>query len=107
MLRFLLLTKDYLSIEIDSQLLASAESVILDLLLRETLKVAAHLLVGVGNPDRLLGVVGLLLLLLPDVVLHLQPGGRVRIGSASLLDMARHCKGCVERLLFAKINTET
>ena len=72
---------NYLSIDIDSQLLARAESVILDLLLREALKVAAHLLVGVGNPDRLLGVVELLLLLLPDVVLDLQPWRRVlRIG---------------------------
>ena len=103
----LLLNNVYLSIDIDSQLLARAESVILDLLLREALKVAAHLLVGVGNPDRLLGVVELLLLLLPDVVLNLQPGGRVGIGSGALLDMSRHRKGCVERLLFAKINTES
>merc|ERR1711970_1302096 len=62
-----------LSVDGDDELLAGGEGVILDLLRADTLKVAANLLVGVGNPDALLGVVGLLLLFLSDVLLHLQP----------------------------------
>ena len=70
----------HLAVHVDRQLLAGVEGVIADvLILHETLEVAADLLVGVGNPAGLLGVVGLLLLLGADVVLHLQPGGRIRI----------------------------
>ena len=70
----------HLAVHVDRQLLAGVEGVIADvLILHETLEVAADLLVGVGNPAGLLGVVGLLLLLGADVVLHLQPWGRIRI----------------------------
>ena len=70
----------HLAVHVDCQLLARVERVIADvLILHETLEVAADLLVGVGNPAGLLGVVGLLLLLGADVVLHLQPWGRIRI----------------------------
>merc|ERR1719500_1334078 len=69
------------SVDGNGELLASSEGVILDLLRADALKVAANLLVGVGHPDALLGVVGLLLLLLPDVFLHLQPWRRIRVGS--------------------------
>ena len=71
----------YLAIDVYSKLLARAESVILDVLFRDALKVAAHLLVRVGNPDRPLGVVGLLLLLCSNVVLHLQPRAGVWVGT--------------------------
>merc|ERR1719356_426666 len=79
-----------LAVDVDGKLLSGGEGVILDLLLRDALKVAANILIRVGHPTALLWVVGLLLLGLPDVVLHLQPGRRVRVGSAGLLDMARH-----------------
>merc|ERR1719454_1634066 len=69
------------SVDGNGELLASSEGVILDFLRADALKVAANLLVGVGHPDALLGVVGLLLLLLPDVFLHLQPWRRIRVGS--------------------------
>ena len=61
-----------LAVDVDGKLLSGGEGVILDLLLRDALKVATNVLVGVGNPARLLRVVGLLFLGLPDVVLHLQ-----------------------------------
>ena len=63
---------NYLSIDVDGQFLPCGEGIILDLLLRDALKVAADILGRVGNPHALLGVIGLLLLGLPDVVLHLQ-----------------------------------
>ena len=63
---------NYLSIDVDGQFLPCGEGIILDLLLRDALKVATNVLVRVGHPTALLWVVGLLLLGLPDVVLHLQ-----------------------------------
>ena len=61
-----------LAVDVDGKLLSGGEGVILDLLLRDALEVAANILVRVGHPTALLWVVGLLLLGLPDVVLHLQ-----------------------------------
>ena len=61
-----------LAVDVDGKLLSGGEGVILDLLLRDALKVATNVLVRVGHPTALLWVVGLLLLGLPDVVLHLQ-----------------------------------
>merc|ERR1712015_531015 len=76
-----------LAVDGDGELLASSEGVILDLLRVDALEVAALLLVGVGHPHALLGVVGLGLGLLLHVVLHLQPWGRIWIGSGGLLDI--------------------
>ena len=76
--------KDHLAIDVDGKLLARVEGVVADVfILHETFKVAADLLVGVGNPARLLGVVSLLLLLGADVILHLQPRARVRVRTCS------------------------
>ena len=72
--------KDHLAIDVDGKLLARVEGVISDVfILHETFEVSADLLVGVWNPAGLLWVVGLLLLLRADVVLHLQPRAGVRI----------------------------
>ena len=63
---------NYLAIDIDWQFLPCGECIVLDLLLRDALKVAADILRRVGNPHALLRIIRLLLLGLPDVVLHLQ-----------------------------------
>merc|ERR1712045_11807 len=59
--------------------------------LDKTLKVATLLLVLVRNPDRLLRVIGLSLQLELELMLDLQPGAGVRVGSGRLLNMAGHC----------------
>ena len=82
-----------LAVDGDGELLASSEGVILDLLRVDALEVAALLLVGVGHPHALLGVVGLGLGLLLHVVLHLQPWGWIWIGSGGLLNVSGHGGG--------------
>ena len=58
--------------------------------LDETLKVPMGGLVG--DPAGLLGVIGLGLELLPQIVADDQPRGGVRVGAVALLEMAGHCK---------------
>ena len=56
--------------------------------LDETLKVAMSGLVR--DPAGLLGIVGLGLELIPQLVADNQPRGRVRVGAVALLEMAGH-----------------
>merc|ERR1719400_2346188 len=79
-----------LSLNIDGELLAGSEGVILDLLVTDAFKVSALLLVGVGHPHLLLGIVRLGLALLLHVVLHLQPRRRIRVGPRGLLNVSGH-----------------
>merc|ERR1719330_1761148 len=79
-----------LALNIDGKLLAGSEGVILDVVIRNTFKVAALLLVGVGHPHGLLGIIWLGLALLLHVVLHLQPRRRIRVGPSHLLNISGH-----------------
>ena len=58
--------------------------------LNECLIVNALNLIGIGHPARLLRIIRLVLVTIPELIGNLQPRRRIRIWTSGLLDVTRH-----------------